>query len=105
MKNNIELISVLFKYGRTTHIIFPGVGWVGDPFRWVGAAWACILGIIVWDGPVAVKCGANLATLHGLEYAAGEGTQEREECVRGSMRSGKGMAAQGMISSCIFCGV
>jgi len=26
MKNNIELISVLFKYGRTTHIIFPGVG-------------------------------------------------------------------------------
>jgi len=51
--------------------------------------------IIVWDGPVAVKCGANLATLHGLEYAAGEGTQEREECVRGSMRSGKGMQHKG----------
>jgi len=70
-----------------------------------GGSMACILGIIVWDGPVAVKCGANLAHCIGLEYAAGEGTQEREECVRGSMRSGKGTAAQGMISSRIFCGV
>jgi len=52
--------------------------------------------------PVAVKCGANLGTLHGLEYAAGEGTQEREEWRERQHEEWEGTAAQGMISVAFF---